>query len=98
MGEIARIESEGRLEALRENRDHIHVFAFAGGRPPDESMIAKSMGQMNTAKPEKRSVASRTRKDSRSKASQQARSTRSKSKAKKASSVAAGRKRRGRAG
>jgi hypothetical protein len=98
MGEIARIESEGRLEALRENRDHIHVFAFAGGRPPDESMIAKSLGRMNSAKPQKASASSRSPKKSRSKASQQAQSTRSKSKTKKATSVAAGRKRKGRAG
>lgn len=98
MGEIARIESEGRLEALRENRDHIHVFAFSGGRPPDESMIAKSMGQVKSAKAEKTSVSGRSRKDTRSKASQQARSSRSKGKTKKASSVASSRKRKGRAG
>ena len=98
MGEVARIESEGRLEALRENRDHIHVFAFADGRPPDEATIAKSMGKMSPARPEKSSVSSRDRKSGRSRASQQARSTRSKSKPKKASSVASSRKRKGRAG
>ncbi len=89
MGEIARLEDEGRLEALRENRDHIHVFAFAAGRPPDEAVIAKSMGQMNTAKP---SIAS---KGAKSRSSQQARS---KGKSKKATSVAANRRRKGRAG
>ena len=35
MGLIARMEAEGRLEALRENRDHFHLFAFAQGRRPD---------------------------------------------------------------
>jgi hypothetical protein len=43
MNLIARFEAAGRLEALRENRDHIHVFAFAGGRPPDESRIEQAL-------------------------------------------------------
>lgn len=43
MNLIARFEAAGRLEALRENRDHFHVFAFAGGRPPDESRIALAL-------------------------------------------------------
>ena len=98
MGEIARIESEGRLEALRENRDHIHVFAFADGRPPDEATIARSMGQMNSAKPEKAGVSSRNGKNSKSNQSKQARSTRSNSQSKKASRVASSRKRKGKAG
>jgi hypothetical protein len=38
--ELARREREGRLEALRENRDHVHVFVFPEGRPPDGSAIA----------------------------------------------------------
>lgn len=98
MGEIARIESEGRLEALRENRDHIHVFAFADGRPPDEALIARSMGQMNSAKPAKATLSGRASKSNKKMPSQQARTTRSKGKQKKASSVAANRKRRGKAG
>jgi Skp family chaperone for outer membrane proteins len=95
MGEIARLEADGRLEALRENRDHIHVFAFADGRPPDEAAIAKSMGQMKNAKQVKAGVPSRDRKGAKSRSSQQARS---KGKTKKASSVATNRKRRGKAG
>lgn len=43
MEEIARLEREGRVEALRENRNHIHVFAFADGTPPDESLVKKSI-------------------------------------------------------
>jgi hypothetical protein len=43
MEEIARLEREGRVEALRENRNHIHVFAFADGTPPDESLVKKSL-------------------------------------------------------
>jgi hypothetical protein len=43
MNIIAKFESVGRLEALRENRDHIHVFAFAGGKPPEENRVAQAL-------------------------------------------------------
>jgi hypothetical protein len=46
MGLIGRMESDGRLEALRENRDHIHAFAFAQGRRPDERLIAEALGDV----------------------------------------------------
>lgn len=46
MGLIARLEAEGRLEALRENRDHFHLFAFARGQRPDERMIAEALGDV----------------------------------------------------
>ena len=43
---IARMEGEGRLEALRENRDHFHLFAFASGRRPSERLIAEALGDV----------------------------------------------------
>ena len=43
MDEIARLEKAGLLEALRETRNHIHVFAFADARPPDEKLIKASL-------------------------------------------------------
>jgi hypothetical protein len=43
MDEIARLEREGRVEALRENRFHIHVFAFADQKPPSERLIKESL-------------------------------------------------------
>lgn len=43
---IARMESEGRLEALRENRDHFHLFAFAHGRRPSERLIAEALSDV----------------------------------------------------
>jgi hypothetical protein len=43
MDEIARLEREGRVEALREIRHHIHVFAFADAKPPDERLIKESL-------------------------------------------------------
>jgi hypothetical protein len=56
MGLIARMESEGRLEALRENRDHYHLFAFAGGRRPPEKLIAEALGDVRPVR-----LAARTR-------------------------------------
>lgn len=50
MGTIARLESDGRVEALRENRNHIHVFAFAGGKPPDETLVANASSQLGRGK------------------------------------------------
>jgi hypothetical protein len=45
MAEIARLESAGRLEALRELRDHYHVFAFAEGRRPEEASVDTMLGR-----------------------------------------------------
>ncbi len=41
MGEIARLERDGRVEALRELRDHYHVFVLPEGRRPSEKAIEK---------------------------------------------------------
>lgn len=43
MDEIALLEREGRVEALRETRNHIHVFAFADAHPPEERLIKESL-------------------------------------------------------
>ena len=57
MAEIARLERAGRVEALRELRDHYHVFVFAEGRPPAAESVDKILGkrtkQAQAAKPEK---------------------------------------------
>jgi hypothetical protein len=45
MGEIARMESAGRVEALRELRDHYHVFVFAEGRPPASESVDRLLGK-----------------------------------------------------
>jgi len=41
---VAEDERAGRVESLRENRDHIHIFAFADGRRPPETLVAEAMG------------------------------------------------------
>jgi hypothetical protein len=43
MNVIAKFETAGRLEALRENRDHIHLFAFYNGKPPDENHVEQAL-------------------------------------------------------
>jgi hypothetical protein len=43
MSELARLQVEGRIEVLREKRDHYHVFAFADGRRPDEDLIKQTL-------------------------------------------------------
>ncbi|MDQ2973965.1 MAG: DUF5715 family protein [Acidobacteriota bacterium] len=50
MAYLARLKDEGRIEVLRENRDHYHVFAFVDGARPDESLIAAALGNNAAAK------------------------------------------------
>jgi hypothetical protein len=45
MSEIARLERAGRVEALRELRDHYHVFVFTEGRPPATETVDKMLGK-----------------------------------------------------
>jgi hypothetical protein len=49
MADIARLRDEGRVESLRENRDHFHIFAFVDGRRPGEELIAESLGHSAAA-------------------------------------------------
>jgi hypothetical protein len=46
MKEIARMKDAGRVEALREARDHFHIFAFADGQRPSGQLIAESTMEM----------------------------------------------------
>jgi hypothetical protein len=50
MREVARMKDEGRVEALRERRGHVHVYAFAGGRPPREELIAQFLDDVEAAR------------------------------------------------
>ncbi len=58
MSEVARLKSRGRVEALRETRDHIHVFVFADSRPPDERLIRKMLGQKSGVRSQESEVRS----------------------------------------
>ena len=43
MSHLALLEDAGRIEVLRENRNHYHVFAFIDGARPDEKFIGASL-------------------------------------------------------
>ncbi|HEX8137531.1 MAG TPA: DUF5715 family protein [Pyrinomonadaceae bacterium] len=45
MAHLAQLEDEGRIEVLRENRDHYHVFAFIDGKRPEESFVQESLAR-----------------------------------------------------
>src|ERR1041385_464936 len=50
MNLLARLEDDGRIEVLRENRDHYHVFAFVDGARPHQQFIAAALGQVRPGK------------------------------------------------
>ena len=51
MEHVARLEAEGRVEALRENRNAIHVYTFAGGQRPSEPVVAGFLSDVEDAHP-----------------------------------------------
>jgi hypothetical protein len=51
MSVIGRLEDQGRVEALRENLNHIHVFAFQDGQRPAENLIQASLRQVDAELP-----------------------------------------------
>ena len=55
MDHLARLKDAGRIEVLRENRDHYHVFAFVDGARPNETLISASLGHNTTAEGVKQS-------------------------------------------
>lgn len=50
MAYLAKLKDEGRIEVLRENRDHYHVFAFVDGARPKEELISASLAGRAVAK------------------------------------------------
>lgn len=50
MDHLAKLKDAGRIEVLRENRDHYHVFAFVDGSRPNENLIASSRSGSAVAK------------------------------------------------
>jgi uncharacterized protein DUF5715 len=50
MQDIARLKDEGRVEALRERRGHVHVYVFAEGRRPPETLIASFLDNVEAAR------------------------------------------------
>jgi Family of unknown function (DUF5715) len=50
MEEVARLKEGGRVEALRERRNHFHVYVLADG-PPSEALIASFFDEVEAAHP-----------------------------------------------
>ena len=50
MSHLAELKDAGRIEVLRENRDHYHVFAFIDGSRPAEKFIGASLGNVAAAR------------------------------------------------
>jgi hypothetical protein len=50
MEQVAALEREGKVEALRERRNHIHIYALADGLP-SEPMIAGFLADVEAAHP-----------------------------------------------
>jgi hypothetical protein len=82
MEQVAKLEDEQKVEALRENRGHIHVYAFAGGDRPPESMVQAARAMVDAARAtraeEGRAAKARARASSKAKARPAVKRTRSK--------------------
>jgi hypothetical protein len=50
MEEVARLKAAGRVEALRERRNHFHIYVLAVG-PPPEGVIASFFDEVEAAHP-----------------------------------------------
>ena len=61
MLEIAHLKDQGRVEALREARDNIHVYVFGEGRRPDEEKVARLIAKTKPVKTPRKKRGSRRR-------------------------------------
>jgi hypothetical protein len=46
---VAQLEREGRVEALRERRNHIHVFVFEDQGAPPDSLVAQYLDEVDAS-------------------------------------------------
>ena len=53
MDRVAKLEDEQKVEALRENRGHIHIYAFAEGTRPPEAMVDAARSFVDAARAER---------------------------------------------
>jgi len=49
MDRIAKLEDEGKVESLKERRNHFHVFVFADGRRPPEELVAQFLDEVDAS-------------------------------------------------
>ena len=66
MREIARLEQEGRVEALRERRNCFHVYVFEKGQRPEDTLVASLLDDVEAQQhPGGRTSVSRSRESAR---------------------------------
>lgn len=53
MSVIAQLKNDGRVEALRETRDNIHVYVFSNGQPPEERLVGRAIAEDKVRRPAK---------------------------------------------
>ena len=53
MALVAKLEDEQKVEALRENRGHIHIYAFAEGTRPPETRVDAARSFVDAARAER---------------------------------------------
>jgi hypothetical protein len=46
---VAKLEDDGKVESLRERRNHIHVFVFQDGRRPPEELVAQFLDDVDAS-------------------------------------------------
>ena len=51
MQDIARLEDEGRIESLRERNNSLHVYTYADGHLPDETLVTGFLPEVEAAHP-----------------------------------------------
>jgi hypothetical protein len=95
MSIVAKLKDEGRVEALREERNHIHVFAFADGERPGEGLIAKEINQVGGRSGKQ--VESKSKPDKKAASSEKKSQIADKRKKQKPAQVARGREKKGKA-
>lgn len=49
MDRIAQLERDGKVEALKERRNHIHVFVFPDGQRPPDALVAQFLDEVDAS-------------------------------------------------
>jgi hypothetical protein len=49
MDRIAQLERDGKVEALKERRNHIHVFVFPDGQRPPDELVAQFLDEVDAS-------------------------------------------------
>jgi hypothetical protein len=61
MDEVAQLERQGLVEALRERNNSLHVYVFADGQRPAESRVVQYLDEVEEQQGTRRAPARRAR-------------------------------------